>query len=662
MIQPKVSEFSISSLRFSMLTALQWLVQWFIFSVLIFHTTAQAQDHIAEKAYWSDVSGLATFEQAKQAAYKPYQGALKLGYTNSVEWVRLKVAAVQEVEEHELVLRIRPVYLDLITLFDPIELAQGHQPTRTGSRTPWNLTQIGSLHHSLVITASQKERYVWLRLQSSSIHIMHVDALTPKEMLRSEQLIGMLYTFLLELVVACFITMLIVFFLNKDKLNSLFLLRSIVIVLYVGSYLGYHRFLFSEWLSPDTLNIISRCLTIFTTGFSLLAELRFLQENRISKWPEFFLKGLILVYGLIFILYVSGYIQSALMINRYMLITITFGSFWGALSIKTNALANQELGWNYLPKNIIVAYYGLIFFLMMIIVLPSRTDIGGPVVAIYGVLVYGMIVSVMITVLLTYRALRFETQRRLTIKNLIFAEKKLAAEQIQREDQNRLLTMLMHELKTPLAVIGMALHDLPSTELSRANFVNRAIENMKSILDRCLQTSRLDDHQFKLNDETVNFSAQVFKWLKNHESGFGYQSNNNQIDPDIALNCDLQCLGIVVNNLLENSFKYSSTSREVRVSLNSSRHQDGRSGCLLTVSNKPNLGLPDREKIFTKYYRSTSAQRISGSGLGLYLSHNLAALMRAELHYEPDREWVRFRLWLPLYTSNGLVMRPEQSI
>ena len=109
------------------------------------------------------------------------------------------------------------------------------------------------------------------------------------------------------------------------------------------------------------------------------------------------------------------------MINRYMLITITFGSFWGALSIKTNALANQELGWNYLPKNIIVAYYGLIFFLMMIIVLPSRTDIGGPVVAIYGVLVYGIIVSVMITVLLTYRALRFETQRRLTIKNLIFA-------------------------------------------------------------------------------------------------------------------------------------------------------------------------------------------------------------------------------------------------
>jgi len=630
------------------LTGLHWLAQWLIFAAFVFPLAAQSQDRIMERAYWSDVTASATFEQAKQATFEPYQGALKLGYSDSVEWVRLKVAPVPEDQARELVLRIRPVYLNFITLFDPLELAQGRAPTHTGSKTHWDLTQLGSLHHSLVITTSREERYVWLRLESSSIHILHVDALTPKEMLRSEQLIGMLYTSLLALVAACFVTMLIVFFFTKDILNGLFLLRSIVFVFYVGSYLGYHRFLFSEWLAPEMLDVISRCLSIFATGFSLLAEFRFLKENGMGKWPTIFLGSLGLVYGYIAMLFVGGQIQSALLINRYMVIAITFGTFWGALSIKSHDLVTPDASWNYLPKKIILAYYGLIFLLMSIIVLPSKTDVGGPVVAIYGVLVYGIIVSLMITVLLTYRAIRFETQRRLVTKNLSFAEEQLAAQQIQREDQHRLLAMLMHELKTPLAVIGMALHDLPSTEVNRAHFVNRAIQNMKSVLDRCVQISRLDDHQFKLNCETVNLASQVGTWLQDFESEFGFLSARNPMDPDIVLSCDLQCLGIVVNNLLENAFKYSGPSQEVRIFLSAANHVDGRSGCLLSVSNRPTLGWPDREKIFTKYYRSSGAQRISGSGLGLYLSHNLAALMHGDLHYEPDEEWVRFSLWLPL--------------
>jgi signal transduction histidine kinase len=194
----------------------------------------------------------------------------------------------------------------------------------------------------------------------------------------------------------------------------------------------------------------------------------------------------------------------------------------------------------------------------------------------------------------------------------------------------------------------MALHDLPSAEVNRVHFVNRAIQNMKSVLDRCVQISRLDDHQFKLNCETVNLSSQVGKWLQDVESEFGFLSTRNPMDPDMVLSCDLQCLGIVVNNLLENAFKYSGPTKEVRISLNTAIHADGRSGCLLSVANRPTLGWPDREKIFTKYYRSSSAQRISGSGLGLYLSHNLAALMHGDLHYEPDEEWVRFSLWLPI--------------
>jgi signal transduction histidine kinase len=61
------------------------------------------------------------------------------------------------------------------------------------------------------------------------------------------------------------------------------------------------------------------------------------------------------------------------------------------------------------------------------------------------------------------------------------------------------------------------------------------------------------------------------------------------------------------------------------------------------------VGIPDEEKIFTKYYRSEKAHKNTGSGLGLYLVSNLAKLLKGEAKYflSSDQKLITFELTLP---------------
>jgi signal transduction histidine kinase len=69
--------------------------------------------------------------------------------------------------------------------------------------------------------------------------------------------------------------------------------------------------------------------------------------------------------------------------------------------------------------------------------------------------------------------------------------------------------------------------------------------------------------------------------------------------------------------------------------------------CLQVTNTLGAAGAPDPAKVFSKYYRSRGAQSQSGTGLGLYLSQNLAQLIGARLVYQQDADRVTFLLHLP---------------
>ena len=620
---------------------------WLFLAIAAFGPMAAlAQDHILEKAVWTDTSGTADFEQARLASYTPYTGVLSKGFSPNAQWVRLKIGAVPSASTDKLVLRIRPVFLDQITLYDPIEQEQGRAARTTGDRTPFLATEFESLNHTFVIPAHQAPRHVWLRLSTSSTQLMHVEALSQREMLREEHSLWLAYSALLAVLFSCLLWVFISWLQDRDPVNGVFVMRQSVLLVYTACYLGYHRMLFEGGLPAQHQDLFYSWALLLSTTLTFTFEYRLLHEYAIARWGHYVLRMGLAASLLVLFLMLIGRSDVALPLNTLLVGLGMLSIFVISVFIRLQAPAEALASGRYLlPKWAIVSYYALAVTLLAVSIMPSLGLIQGALISIYGVLLYGLLSGLVMTSLLIVRSRQMERLRREQANHLFLSREQLAIETRRRQDQSQLLNMLMHELKTPLAVIDLALTDRAATDKAQS-YVGRAIENMKAILNRCVQTDRLIDRPFEVQAQRFDLSLQLQQWMQDNKQADGRIAL--QTLPAAPVQTDLQCLQIIVSNLVENALKYGEPQQPVRVMLQAQAHVDGRSGLSLQVSNAPGLaGRPDADKVFAKYYRSAAAQRQSGTGLGLFLSHNLAQQLGAQLRYQPTETHICFELWLP---------------
>jgi two-component system, sensor histidine kinase LadS len=626
---------------------LQRWVSWLFLAIAAFGPMAAlAQDHILEKAVWTDSSGTTDFEQARLASYTPYTGVLSKGFSPNAQWVRLKIGAMPNPSTDKLVLRIRPVFLDQITLYDPIEQEQGRAARTTGDRTPFLATEFESLNHTFVIPAHQAPRHVWLRLSTSSTQLMHVEALSQREMLREEHSLWLAYSALLAVLFSCLLWVFISWLQDRDPVNGVFVMRQIVLLVYTACYLGYHRMLFEGVLSAQHQDLFYSWALLLSTTLTFTFEYRLLHEYAIARWGHYVLRMGLAASLLILFLMLIGRSDFALPLNTLLVGLGMLSIFVISVFIRLQAPAEALASGRYLlPKWAIVSYYALAVTLLAVSIMPSLGLIQGALISIYGVLLYGLLSGLVMTSLLIVRSRQMERLRREQANHLFLSREQLAIETRRRQDQSQLLNMLMHELKTPLAVIDLALTDRAATDKAQS-YVGRAIENMKAILNRCVQTDRLIDRPFEMQVQRFDLTQQLQQWLQDNKQAEGRVAL--QTLSAAPVETDLQCLQIIASNLIENALKYGDPQQAVQVSLEPQPHADGRNGWCLKVCNVPGMaGLPDAKKLFAKYYRSAAAQRQSGTGLGLFLSHNLAQQIGAELRYQHTDTHICFELWLP---------------
>ena len=161
---------------------------WLVLSLLagLFNGNAwAAQDRIVSRAYWDDPTASASVEAAREQIYTPYSQVLSRGYTDSATWVKLRIdpTGIEDANE-ALVVRIRPVYLDEIDLFDPLD-ASG-KTRKTGDLIAYGQEEYRSLAHTFVIPAGQQARDIWLRVKTHSTSMLHAEVYTQHDMLAKE--------------------------------------------------------------------------------------------------------------------------------------------------------------------------------------------------------------------------------------------------------------------------------------------------------------------------------------------------------------------------------------------------------------------------------------------------------------------------------------------
>ena len=218
-------------------------------------------------------------------------------------------------------------------------------------------------------------------------------------------------------------------------------------------------------------------------------------------------------------------------------------------------------------------------------------------------------------------------------------------EQETRMEQEKSMTMLMHELTNALATAHLAIGSLGPTSTMRGRGY-RAIDSMRVIIRRCSLSSEIEANALTLQYSPVDIQDLLQELCSQMPADANILLNTAAELPDCKT--DRQLLLVILSNLLDNAINYRATASVIEVSA-SPQSRGFVAGMQMSVSNAlGEAGAPDAEHVFKKYWRGPGATRCAGSGLGLYLSCLIAQRLGGELRYQPENSNVRFELWLPI--------------
>lgn len=629
-------------MRFPLCLARIQTALWVAF-LLCISSPAWALDHIAQRSYWQDASGQMTWPEVQTQNFTPFTDVLSLGYTSSAVWMKVRITPPKSGQNNDkLILRIRPVYLDDIRLYDPLD-TRGMQRV-TGDQTNFGDEEYKSLTYTFVIPAGDEPRDVWLRLKTTSTTLHVAEALTMDDMLASEFRMILSYCVVLGLLFLFTILVFINWLNHRDRLYIAFILRNTVSLLYTASFFGFPRYFLGGVIDAKYLDMGFTSLVIAATGISIWYEKQFMKDYALRRWARVCIHALLACSACALTLLLAGKVQWALQFNMALngvtALVFLFVSFFIDDKRRT---ANVHP--NLLNKKWIITYYASITALLVTSVTQQLGLIDGYEFLIDLIPMYAVMSGLMITILMQLRARQLSLSHLQFAKDLLLSTQQTKLEKIRREEQSQLLTMLMHEIKNPLAVIDLAQQG--TSDLNAKDYVARNVTIIKNILDRCLSVDRMALGKLDVQMQTVF----VEDFLHDLQSQYGADSSRIEITNDAsmhAIQTDYQCLQIVMNNLIDNALRYGDPVQNVTLSVHVQSNPSGLPGVLLSVANKPGLAAwPDPTKVFQKYYRSSGAQSLSGTGLGLFLVASLVTLLGGFCRYAPDDTHVRFELWLP---------------
>lgn len=218
-----------------------------------------------------------------------------------------------------------------------------------------------------------------------------------------------------------------------------------------------------------------------------------------------------------------------------------------------------------------------------------------------------MVLLILVCVFMLYRLLLTERRSRLQMETFFRA--------------------VGHELKTPVAGLRalletLAERPLPKEDLERfAKLGLRETARLQALIENVLLANRIRRHLFEASPKAVKFVAEVRRLIESRNRLFDKQPVALLVETpeDVRAVLDPELLRVVLDNLLDNAFKYSPERPEVRVRLLSDAQW-----CTIAVSDK-GLGFSEEEgrALFEKFYRADRVQNIKGSGLGLFITREI---------------------------------------
>lgn len=190
--------------------------------------------------------------------------------------------------------------------------------------------------------------------------------------------------------------------------------------------------------------------------------------------------------------------------------------------------------------------------------------------------------------------------------------------------KNEFLSMVSHELKTPLTAMRTSSEFLreedcdKETQEEMLDLIIRNIDRQSRMVDDLLDISRIESGRMVFKKENINLKEIIDNAIQMMEpmaTKHGI-SIERELDNGPRVKADKDKLLRVFVNLLNNAIKFTANKGEnIKI-----KTEDTRDFVEISVIDR-GIGIPEKEqeKIFEKFYQvdSTSRRKVGGSGLGL---------------------------------------------
>lgn len=224
----------------------------------------------------------------------------------------------------------------------------------------------------------------------------------------------------------------------------------------------------------------------------------------------------------------------------------------------------------------------------------------------------------------------------------------ITREKLVERIKTEFVSLAAHQLRTPLSAIKWTLKMLLDGDLGEINkeqreFIEKTYvsnERMISLINDLLDVTRIEEGRYVyrpvLTDlEPVVQSAFDFfqDEVKKRKLKMEFKKPENKL-PKVMI--DVEKIGLVIQNLIENAVKYSSPEGQITISLKGNRKEIE---CSVTDNG---VGIPkdQQERVFTKFFRGVNVRRMDteGSGLGLFITKNIVEAHGGRIWFKSEEK------------------------
>lgn len=242
-------------------------------------------------------------------------------------------------------------------------------------------------------------------------------------------------------------------------------------------------------------------------------------------------------------------------------------------------------------------------------------------------------------------------------------KKSIIALEDKNKEQNKLLSLLNHEIRNPLNGL---INILPIIEQHKNEphlqdkYLQIAYTNgkvLKETLEQSLQLQKIDSNNFTVKNSTLELRS----WLAEHLTSYSSQITNKKIEltstfsPDFPkyVCTDQRALNVIVNNLLSNAIKFTHHGC-VSVSLS---HQDNN---MVIKIKDTGIGIAQEQQksIFLPFTQLDEGEgkQYEGAGLGLALLQKCVDVLHGSIALKSELNvGSEFTLTIPVEFKHEII-------